>query len=1670
MRVRAMAVARAAVVALVVARCCIPLARAAPVLDTDMGVVAELAVAWNRTAACKTWVRGRDCDTMAGLLCDAQGHAVAMVWYGGVWYGGVWCSMQCNAGWELVVVCEGVSNACGLARQVRTLFHCAHPTAHVPSPLNVPQLNSLLCYPNATSVRLLSPACTSPACVYVCAGASHPAPSRKAFHLPSSPCPSSSTCEASAAPSSLCRPALHFALLSISPCSPFRPALHFALPSILNLTGCRISVSLSSFISRNISSPLETLILAGNFFSDYNMTDDLGRITSLRHLDLSYNSLWGPLPDGFSALQHLTALHINANGLDGLPTVLTTLTALKHLSMGANGFEPAIPPLLGDIGNLQMLSCVYCFVNGPLPSALSRLKKLTEFTRSIAHSRIRGSIPQAIGQLVNLTHLGLYYTGVWGTLPSSLGNLINLENLYLPRNNLSWTIPNSFSRLRRLSTLELSENRLSGPIPSILGLLTNLDRMTLHGNRLAGIIPASLGRLSRLTFMDLSSNRIRGTIPAALSGLSSIDDLDLGGNRLSGTIPAAFSALSSLKNLNLQSNQLVGSLPSLQLMKSVRNVFASSNFLTGTTDASLANIQRLCKGVNLYLQYNCLGNTSVLCGTGQTQRSTSEGRACGGLGWRLVGPRIEMGYPVPLSRGRASVFGPSSRSHVRLRPFLSVLLAITTAAAIIVSIKIAITSVTAWRRLSRILPGLAPRLGGAALAPFPPHGARSIAATSLPMAAQGAPPAVDGEASYDYDLVVIGGGSGGLACSKEAAKLGKKVACLDFVKPTPTGTQWGLGGTCVNVGCIPKKLMHQAALLGESFSDARAFGWDLPRDVKFDWAKLVQGVGDHIGSLNWGYRVALRDAKVTYVNALGRFIDPHTLECTSRAGQVLRMTAERFVIAVGGRPRYLGVPGDKELCITSDDIFSLQRRRGRRCVWASYISLETAGFLAGLGFPVSVMPRSILLRGFDQEVAEHIGLYMERHGISFIRPAVPTRFDRTADGKVAVTYKRMDTGAEGREEFDTVVIAVGRDAQTQELNLAAAGVDVNPLTGKIIAPEEQTSAPHIYAIGDVLDTRQELTPVAIKAGQLLAHRLFAGSSQRMDYNLVPTTVFTPLEYGCIGMAEELAIATYGPDNIEVYHSYFKPLEWQVNHEESNGVSHREDNVCYAKLVCNKLDSDRVLGLHVVGPNAGEITQGYAVAMRMGACKADFDATVGIHPTMSEEFTSMPRRPTSFPGPLISPPCSLISPPPSLFSPTTPTPCFHLCLPSFPPLFSLISPSPLPRSPLSIPSFPPLLPLVPPLHPLISPSFPPLLPFLSPTSSPPFPHCFPSFPPLLPSFPPLLPLLSPTASPPFPHCFPPFLRCFPSFPPLLPLLSPTASPPFPPRASPPSPRFPHCLRSRCPSLTCPSLASPSHTSKAVSEIRHNFPSHPLSLPRLLPIPLLHPSISLSFPSFPPLLPLVPPRLPLVPPSPSPRSPSPSPRSPLSFPSFPPLLLLVPPSPSPRPPLSFTSFPPLLPLVPPSPSPHYPLSASPRSPPSSLFTPQLPLISSHHLPCSLSLPPQLPIFSPSASPRFSLSFPSFPSLLLLCLLSLRLRLAHSSPLTLLPLLFSMLPYHPPFSEFFTSSYALSPHLLALVRLHPLTLPPTRSSCTLVLSPPDFQIIFTRYLLCAAWSTVK
>nr|XP_054496263.1 thioredoxin reductase 3 isoform X3 [Agelaius phoeniceus] len=472
---------------------------------------------------------------------------------------------------------------------------------------------------------------------------------------------------------------------------------------------------------------------------------------------------------------------------------------------------------------------------------------------------------------------------------------------------------------------------------------------------------------------------------------------------------------------------------------------------------------------------------------------------------------------------------------------------------------------------------------------------------------------------YEYDLIIIGGGSGGLACSKEAAALGKKVMVLDYVVPTPLGTSWGLGGTCVNVGCIPKKLMHQAALLGQALQDSRKYGWQYEEQVKHNWETMVEAVQNYIGSLNWGYRVSLREKSVTYLNSYGEFVEPHKIKATNRKGQITYHTAETFVLATGERPRYLGIPGDKEFCITSDDLFSLPYCPGKTLVvGASYVALECAGFLAGLGLDVTVMVRSILLRGFDQEMAEKVGAYMETHGVKFIRKFVPVQVEQLEQGmpgRLKVTAKSTEGSETLEEEYNTVLLAIGRDACTRNIGLQTIGVKINEKNGKVpVNDEEQTNVPYVYAIGDILDGKLELTPVAIQAGRLLAQRLYGGSSKKCDYINVPTTVFTPLEYGSCGYPEQKAIDEYGEQNLEVYHTLFWPLEWTV--------PGRDNNTCYAKVICNKQDNNRVIGLHVLGPNAGEVTQGFAAAIKCGLTKELLDETIGIHPTCAEVFTTM----------------------------------------------------------------------------------------------------------------------------------------------------------------------------------------------------------------------------------------------------------------------------------------------------------------------------------------------------------------------------------------------------------------------------------------------------------------
>ncbi|CAH1371069.1 hypothetical protein MTP99_012558 [Tenebrio molitor] len=464
-----------------------------------------------------------------------------------------------------------------------------------------------------------------------------------------------------------------------------------------------------------------------------------------------------------------------------------------------------------------------------------------------------------------------------------------------------------------------------------------------------------------------------------------------------------------------------------------------------------------------------------------------------------------------------------------------------------------------------------------------------------------------------YDLLVIGGGSGGFAAAKEASELGAKVAVLDYVTPSPRGTKWGLGGTCVNVGCIPKKLMHQAALLGEAIHDARSYGFQLPQPehIRHNWHSLREAVQNHIKSVNWVTRVELREKRVEYINALGSFKDPYTIQAKIKE-KSFNLTAKNFLIAVGGRPRYPRIPGALEYGITSDDIFSLESSPGKTLVvGAGYIGLECAGFLRGLGCNVSVMVRSIVLRGFDQQMAKLISESMEERGIRFLRKCLPRRIEKLPGNALLITWTN-DNGQECCEQFDTVLFAIGRRALTRELGLDKAGVLLMGEGDKIYTINEQTNVPHIFAVGDVLYKKPELTPVAVHAGKLLARRLFAKSTLQMDYENVATTVFTPLEYGCVGLSEEAAIRRFGEENVEIYHAYYKPTEFFI---PQRSIAH-----CYLKVVAKRDGQQQVLGMHFIGPQAGEVIQGFATAIKCNLTVNNLKSTVGIHPALAEEFT------------------------------------------------------------------------------------------------------------------------------------------------------------------------------------------------------------------------------------------------------------------------------------------------------------------------------------------------------------------------------------------------------------------------------------------------------------------
>ena len=446
--------------------------------------------------------------------------------------------------------------------------------------------------------------------------------------------------------------------------------------------------------------------------------------------------------------------------------------------------------------------------------------------------------------------------------------------------------------------------------------------------------------------------------------------------------------------------------------------------------------------------------------------------------------------------------------------------------------------------------------------------------------------------THEFDFFVIGGGSGGVRAARVAANLGAKVGIAE---------RFRYGGTCVIRGCVPKKLLVQASHYAEDFADAAGFGWSVP-SPGFSWPKLVVAKSQEITRLSGIYENMLQNSGVQLFRGSARFEDPHTLLVDGQ-----RITATHFLIATGGTPALPDIPGIAH-AVTSNEAFDLPALpRKLLVVGGGYIAVEFAGIFNGLGSEVTLLLRgSQLLRGFDQAVALHLQEEMTRKGIRILTDTQALALTRQADGQIDV---RLSGGLTGTERFDTVMYATGRHPQTEGLNLAAAGLHVTQAGGVLVDAFGQSAVPHIHAVGDVTET-QALTPVALAQGAALARSLFGPERKAAHLGHVATAVFSQPPIGTVGLSEEEALAQFA--EIDVYESRFKVLR--------NNLSGRAEK-SLMKLVVDTA-SQRVLGMHMVGPDAPEIMQGLALAMNLGATKADMDATIGIHPTSAEEFMTM----------------------------------------------------------------------------------------------------------------------------------------------------------------------------------------------------------------------------------------------------------------------------------------------------------------------------------------------------------------------------------------------------------------------------------------------------------------
>ncbi|OOR97114.1 glutathione-disulfide reductase [Canicola haemoglobinophilus] len=451
-----------------------------------------------------------------------------------------------------------------------------------------------------------------------------------------------------------------------------------------------------------------------------------------------------------------------------------------------------------------------------------------------------------------------------------------------------------------------------------------------------------------------------------------------------------------------------------------------------------------------------------------------------------------------------------------------------------------------------------------------------------------------------YDYIAIGGGSGGIASINRAASYGKKCAIIEAKH---------LGGTCVNVGCVPKKVMFYGAQVAEAITKyAPDYGFDVTLN-NFNFAKLVENRQAYIGRIHTSYNNVLARNNVDVLNGFAKFVDAKTIEVSYADGKKEQVSADHILIATGGRPSRPTIPG-AEYGIDSDGVFALTELPKRiAVVGAGYIAVELAGVVNSLGAETHLFVRQQTpIRSFDPLIIDTLVEVMEQDGIQLHKQAIPQEIVKNADNSLTIKLEDGRT-----QNVDCLIWAIGREPATDVINLASTGVVTNERGFIKVDKYQNTNVEGIYAVGDIIEGGIELTPVAVAAGRRLSERLFNNKpNEHLDYNLVPTVVFSHPTIGTVGLTEPKAIEQYGAENVKVYTSSFTPMYSAV-------TSHRQP--CRIKLICVGKE-EKIVGLHGIGFGVDEMIQGFAVAIKMGATKADFDNTVAIHPTGSEEFVTM----------------------------------------------------------------------------------------------------------------------------------------------------------------------------------------------------------------------------------------------------------------------------------------------------------------------------------------------------------------------------------------------------------------------------------------------------------------